>query len=109
MCGVHAWEDMCVSDLLNNEYGIIAAETIDNRSFEKFNVWCPMSIFGFGGIYSLPIDWYAKYKRFIGQTPERVGVGYVSAVAISFHYIKPEWMSAYFELFRSIGEKGQRD
>eukprot|EP01084_Bolivina_argentea_P200087 342212_1 len=100
LCGIKQWEDLCISHLLNDKYNVIAANTIDNEGYEKFNVWDPMSIFGYGGIYKLPVDWYAKYKKYVGQNEEKVGYEYITKMPITFHYIKPAWMNAYFELFR---------
>ena len=76
-----------------------AANTVDGEGFEKFNVWCPMSIFGYGGIYKLPIDWYSRYKKNLGQKEEEVGFEYITKTPITFHYVKPEWMEAYYQLF----------
>lgn len=106
LCGERDWEDMCTSKLLNRRYGVVAADTIDEREFEKFNVWCPMTIFGIGGIYKLPIEWYSKYKRFIGQKEERVGFEFITKTPITFHYVKPEWMEVYHRLF-VLGEKAE--
>eukprot|EP01083_Nonionella_stella_P116355 345695_1 len=99
VCSGGKWEDLCISRLLNRNYGVSAANTVDVDEFEKFNVWSPMSIFGYGGIYKLPVDWYAKYKRYAGQKEEKVGVEYISKTPITFHYVKPEWMDAYYQLF----------
>merc|ERR1711920_482318 len=98
-CSEQAWEDMCISKLLNNKYGVTAANTVDVDGFEKFNVWCPMSIFGYGGIYKLPIDWYSRYKRNVGQSEEKVGFEFITKTPITFHYILPDWMDAYYQLF----------
>ena len=92
-------EDLCIGYLMNTKYNIQSSSTLDNENNEKFNVWDPMTLFGFGGIYKLSSDWYNKYKMNIGEYEgDNIIINHISKTPITFHYIKPKWMMAYYQL-----------